>query len=43
MKIFSKIVLILIFPAAIILWPIGWSLFWIGSQKRRTRPKETKP
>jgi hypothetical protein len=43
MKILSKIVLILIFPAAIFLWPIGWSLFWIGSQKRRIKPKETKP
>jgi hypothetical protein len=43
MKILSRIVLIFIFPAAIILWPIGWSLFWIGSQKKGQDQKKFSP
>jgi hypothetical protein len=25
-------------PLAVIFWFIGWSLFWIGSRKRKVKP-----
>jgi len=34
MRFLNKLFLVFAFPVAIFLWPIGWSLFWIGSQKK---------
>jgi len=28
----------LVMPLVVIFWFIGWSLFWIGSRKRRAQP-----
>ena len=28
----------LVMPLAVIFWFIGWSLFWIGSRKRKAKP-----
>lgn len=35
----SRVVVIILLPIIILLWIIGWSLFWIGSQKK---PQKTQ-
>jgi hypothetical protein len=33
----------LLFPAVIFLFLIGWSLYWIGLQKRRQKAQPARP
>jgi len=35
----NRVVVIILLPVIILLWIIGWTLFWIGSQNR---PKKTR-
>jgi hypothetical protein len=35
-----KAIIVLLLPAIIFLWIIGWSLYWIGHQKE---PREAQP
>lgn len=34
----NRFTALLVMPLAVIFWFIGWSLFWIGSRKRRVKP-----
>jgi hypothetical protein len=36
----NKAIIVLLLPAIIFLWIIGWSLYWIGHQKE---PREVQP
>jgi len=36
----NRVALFLIMPLAVFLWVFGWSLYWIGSNKRLTEPGE---
>ena len=34
MKKRNRIALLLVFPVAIFIWFVGWSLYWIGSREK---------
>ena len=34
----KRIFTLLFLPAIVILWTVGWSLYWIGSQKTVAKP-----
>ena len=34
-----KLTTLLTMPLAVFLWVVGWSLFWIGSRKKRVEPR----
>lgn len=36
----NKAIIVLLLPAIIFLWIIGWSLYWIGHQKE---PRQAQP
>ncbi len=36
----NKIALLLTIPSAIFTWFIGWSLYWIGSKGKATKPSK---
>jgi hypothetical protein len=36
----NKAIIVLLLPAIIFLWIIGWSLYWIGHQKE---PRKAQP
>lgn len=40
MRIRNRKVILMLLPIAILLWTIGWGLFWAGS---RNEPQEPKP
>ena len=35
----NRIVVLLLAPILAVLWIIGWSLYWIGTQKQPKRPR----
>jgi flagellar basal body-associated protein FliL len=35
----SKALILLLLPAVVFIWMIGWSLYWIGHQKERQKAK----
>jgi hypothetical protein len=37
----NRVVLLLIFPIAVFIWFIGWSLYWIGSREEGAKPTKT--
>lgn len=37
----SKALILLLLPAVIFLWVIGWSLYWIGHQKEHQKMRQT--
>ncbi|MEM2108062.1 MAG: hypothetical protein QXL10_02110 [Candidatus Bathyarchaeia archaeon] len=39
----SKALILLLLPALIFLWIIGWSLYWIGHQKEHRKIRQTEP
>ena len=36
----NNLLSLMVLPIAIILWSIGWSLYWIESKKRPGKPKQ---
>jgi flagellar basal body-associated protein FliL len=34
-----RVFVILAMPIVVILWCIGWSLYWIGAKKEKAKPK----
>jgi len=39
-----KTIILMLFPAILIIWMLGWSLYWIGdnqTRKQHTTKKET--
>ena len=34
----NRAALLLVLPIAVFFWFIGWSLYWIGSMEKATRP-----
>jgi len=38
----NRILVVMLFPAIVFLWLIGWSLFWIGSQHSQDKPHKTQ-
>jgi lipopolysaccharide export system protein LptC len=39
----NRAITALLFPAVIFLFLIGWSLYWIGLQKRRQKAQPVRP
>lgn len=37
----NRVVVIVLLPVIILLWIIGWSLFWIGSQNKSQKKQTT--
>jgi len=37
----NRVVVIILLPVIILLWIIGWSLFWIGSQNKPQKTQTT--
>jgi hypothetical protein len=35
----NKVFLLLVFPLAILIWSIGWLLYWTGSLRKSEKPK----
>jgi len=38
----NRVVVIMLLPVIILLWIIGWTLFWIGSQNRPQKTRNKK-
>jgi hypothetical protein len=36
------IFLVFLFPVVVVLWLVGWSLFWTGSNTRREKPSRVQ-
>lgn len=37
----NKVLILLLLPAVVFIWMIGWSLYWIGHQKERGKARLT--
>lgn len=38
----NRILVVMLFPVIIFLWLMGWSLFWIGSQRSQNKSHKTQ-
>ena len=38
----KRIYVLLAMPVAVFLWLIGWSLYWIGARKEKSKPEPVK-
>jgi len=38
----NKAIIIVLLPAIIFLWMVGWSLYWIGHQKESRKPRPSQ-
>ena len=36
----NRVILFLVMPSVVFLWVFGWSLYWIGSNKKLTEPEK---
>jgi len=36
----SRVALFLMMPLVVFFWVLGWSLYWIGSNKKLTQPEK---
>ena len=37
----SRVALFLMMPLVVFFWVLGWSLYWIGSNKKLTQPEKS--